>query len=85
MSSSIPDIQLTPEIQTLFEQILEQKLKERDEYYIGQIQAREEELEARRDCRGIYYFNVVTGLTREKKNFHCGGTTYTALGSRCGS
>src|SRR5258708_4214651 len=49
MSSSIStlsDLQLTPEIQTFFEQLWNQKLKERDEYYLGQIQAHEEELEA---------------------------------------
>jgi predicted phage tail protein len=51
MSDSVPalsGIQLTPEIQTLFERILIQKLQERDEYYLGQIQMCEEEMEARR-------------------------------------
>jgi hypothetical protein len=58
MSSSIPtpsDLQLTPEIQTFFKQLLNQKLKERDDYYLGRIQAREEELEARRAMREQQY------------------------------
>jgi hypothetical protein len=41
-------ISITPDAQALFEQILDQKLKERDEYYLRQIQAHEEEVEARR-------------------------------------
>ena len=47
-SSSAPsNVQLTPEAQALFEHILDQKLKERDKYYLRQLQAREEEVEAR--------------------------------------
>src|SRR5258705_84727 len=34
-----------------FEHVLDQKLKERDEYYLRQIQVREEEVEARRVLR----------------------------------
>jgi len=51
MSTSEPapsNIQLTPEVQALFERILDQKLKERDEYYLHQMQTHEEEAEARR-------------------------------------
>ncbi len=53
MSISVPvpsgsDIQLTPEVQALFENILDQKLKEQDQYYLQRIQASEEEVEARR-------------------------------------
>jgi hypothetical protein len=50
MSTSVPvpsDIQLTPEVQALFENILNQKLKEQDQYYLQRIRASEEEVEAR--------------------------------------
>ena len=63
MSSSISPLshlQLSPEIQTFFEQLLNQKLKERDEYYLGQIQAHEEELEARRVMRE---FGIEAGVS----------------------
>jgi hypothetical protein len=46
--STPSDIQLTPDVQAFFEHVLQQKLKERDEYYLQKIQAREEELEVRR-------------------------------------
>ena len=59
MFSSIPlsDMQpeLSLEIQTFFERLLNHKLKEHDEYYLGQIQACEEELEARRVMREQEY------------------------------
>jgi len=42
------NIQLTPDVQAFFEHILDQKLKERDTYYHQQLQARQEEVEARR-------------------------------------
>ena len=45
------NVQLTPEVQVFFEHILDQKLKERDEYYLCQIQAHKEEAEARRMLR----------------------------------
>jgi len=45
------NVQLTPEVQALFEHVLDQKLKERDEYYLRQMQAREEEAEGRRVLR----------------------------------
>lgn len=51
MSISVPvssDIQLTPEAQALIENILNQKLKEQDQYYLQRIRASEEEVEARR-------------------------------------
>lgn len=51
-STSAPsDVQLTPEAQAFFEHILNQKLKERDEYYLLQIQEREKEVEASRALR----------------------------------
>jgi len=51
-STSAPsNAQLTPEVQAFFEHVLDQKLKERDEYYLRQIQVREEEVEARRVLR----------------------------------
>jgi hypothetical protein len=51
MSISEPapsNIQLAPEVQALFERILDQKLKERDAYYLHQMRTHEEEAEARR-------------------------------------
>jgi ABC-type Fe3+-citrate transport system substrate-binding protein len=46
--STHPDIQIPLETQNLLEQVLDRKLRERDEYYLRQIQAHEEEAEARR-------------------------------------
>ncbi len=47
-STSAPsNVQLTPEAQAFFEYILDQKLKEHDKYYLHQIQAHEEEVEAK--------------------------------------
>ena len=51
-SSSAPsNVHLTPEAQALFEHVLDQKLKERDEFYLRQVQACEEEVEARHVLR----------------------------------
>jgi hypothetical protein len=46
MSNGLPA--LTPDVEAFFQHILDEKLKERDEYYLRQMQAREEEVEARR-------------------------------------
>ena len=55
------DIQLTPEVQALFENILDQKLKEQDQYYLQQIQASEEEVEARRvQCEHEFRADIAT-------------------------
>lgn len=43
--------QLSPEIEALIEAAMDQRLRERDEYYLQQMQAREEELERRRVLR----------------------------------
>ena len=54
MSIGVPaltNLQLTPDVQALLEHVLDAKLKERDEYYHRQMQAHEEEVEARRALR----------------------------------
>jgi len=48
ITSALSNVQLTPEAQALSEHVLDQKLKERDEFYLHQLQARKEEVEARR-------------------------------------
>jgi hypothetical protein len=64
-------MQLSPEIQTLFEQLLNQKLKEHDEYYLGQIQVHEEELEVRRVMREQEYQEGIAARHATLENVSC--------------
>ena len=74
MSISVPvpsDIQLTLEVQALFENILNQKLKEQDQYYLQQIQASKEEVEARRLQREHEFQAEIAACNATLKSVSC--------------
>lgn len=50
-TSTASNLQLTPELEALIEAAMSQRLRERDQYYLEQMQEHEEELERRRVLR----------------------------------